>query len=432
VRFSPAPGLPIDRDLRPRAVPVPVLALAVLAGAALLFLGTRDPFWSGDYMDEAWPAYLGLTRGGLDGMLLHVPTYAGFVVGIGGPATLAVSHLLGGIDAAGRGVAAVYRLTAVPGVAVLGGLAYVLGARVRAAGAPRMVWALVVALAAGPLAYLALVYGHPEDVLAAPLCVVGVLCAREGRPVTAGLALAVAIACKQWAVLAVLPAMLAADRGALRVGVVAGVGAAAALGPLMLLAPAGHAAPLVSSGALFHPHQIWWPLGVPADPAFVAAGHGERMAPAWLMPITHPLIVLLAFPLSALWWLRGGRSARRRDDALALLGLLFLERCALDPWNLVYYHLPLLLALLAWEVRRGEGLPVLSLGVTCAAWLSFVTYSAHGGNGPFLVYFAWVLPLAVRLAWVLYGPQAARRPAWALGGYPYRRGTAGVADSALP
>jgi hypothetical protein len=134
------------------------------------------------------------------------------------------------------------------------------------------------------------------------------------------------------------------------------------------------------------------------------------MAPAWLMPLTHPLIVLLAFPLSALWWLRGGRGARHRDDALALLALLFLERCALDPWNLVYYHLPLVLALLAWEVRRdGRALPVLSLGVTLAAWLSFVTYAAHGGNGPFLAYFAWVLPLAGRLGWVLYAASAERQ-----------------------
>ena len=116
----------------------------------------------------------------------------------------------------------------------------------------------------------------------------------------------------------------------------------------------------------------------------------------------------LAVPLATLWWVRGGRAARRRDDAFALLALLFLERCALDPWDLAYYHLPLVLALLAWEVHRGRALPVLALGVTAATWLSFVTYDTHTGNGPFLLYFAWTIPLAGGLAWALYrGPRLA-------------------------
>jgi hypothetical protein len=263
------------------------------------------------------------------------------------------------------------------------------------------------------MAFQALHFGHPEDVLAAPLCVLGVLAARRERPVVAGVVLALAIACKQWAVLAVLPAMLAAPgaRAALSIGAIAGAGAAAVLVPIMLLTPTGHAgSALVTSGALFHPHQVWWPFGVPATPEFIADGHGTTMAPAWLMPITHPLIVALAFPLSALWWVRGGRGERRRDDAFALLALLFLERCALDPWNLVYYHLPLVLALLAWEVHRGRDLPVLALGVTVAAWLSFVSYDERTGSGPFLLYFAWVLPLAGALVWGLYG-RPFRRPA---------------------
>jgi hypothetical protein len=394
---------------RSLAAHAPVVVLAAVASAAVLVLGSRDPFWSGDFVDEAWPAYVALTHGGLPDFLARVPTYAGFVGFVGAPAALLMEHTVGGVDRTAEGVAPVFRLTALPGVVVLAVLAAWLGARARAAGAARHVWVLVVLLAAGPLAYQALLYGHPEDVLAAPLCVAGVLLARDGRPVAAGLALAVAIGCKQWAVLAVLPAMLAADGRALRIGMIAGAGAAALLAPFLLFAPAGHAAPLVSSGALFHPHQIWWPFGVPADAAYIAGGHGERMAPGWLTPLSHPLIVALAVPLGAAWWWRAGRGARDRDGAFALLALLFLERCALDPWNLVYYHLPLVLALLAWEVRVRGGLPVLSLVVTAGAWLSFVTYDAHGGNGPFLAYFAWVLPLAVVLCRALYGASAARQ-----------------------
>jgi hypothetical protein len=391
-----------------RRPPASVVALALLAGAALLVLGSRDPYWNGDWVPEAWPAYQALAGGSFSAMLVHAPAYTGFIALVGAPATMLVQHTVGGVAGSEDGLSLLFRLTAVPSVAALVLLGSLLGARVRTAGFPRYAWVLVVLLAAGgPLAYQALLYGHPEDVLAAPLCVLGVMAARQGRLWTAGLLLAAAIASKQWAVLAVLPAMLAAPRGGgWRIGAVAVGGAGLVLALLMLLTPhvvagAGGGA-LVTSGALFHPHQLWWPLGVPADAAFVAGGHGTTMAPAWLMPIPHPLIVALALPLSVLWWVRAGGAARRRDDAFALLALLFLERCALDPWNLVYYHLPLVLALLAWEVHRGRGLPVLALGVTAAAWLSFVTYDARSGAGPFLAYFAWVLPLAGVLVRTLF------------------------------
>lgn len=400
------------RPSRPASL-APVVALALIAGAALLVLGSRDPYWNGDWFIEAWPRYQALVTGGFGDFLTHAPTYSGFLTLVGAPATLLVEHTVGGVAGPGPSLALVFRLTAVPGVVALVLLAVVLGARARVHGSSRFGWMLVVALAAGgPLAYQALLFGHPEDVLAAPLCVLGVLAARQGRPIAAGLVLALAIVAKQWAVLAVLPAMLAAPGGLRdmwRIGALAGAGAAAVLVPIMLLTPLGHGgSALVTSGALFHPHQVWWPFGVPADPAFIAAGHGNTEAPAWLMPITHPLIVLLAFPLSALWWARSGRGSRRRDDAFALLALLFLERCALDPWNLVYYHLPLVLALLAWEVQRGRDLPVLSLGVTVAAWLSFVSCDAHTGAGPFLAYFVWVLPLAGVLVWSLYRRERGR------------------------
>jgi hypothetical protein len=385
-----------------------VIGVALLFAAVVLALGTQDPFWNGDFLDEAWPAYIALAEGDVGAFVRRGPAYAGFLTVVGVPVVELVHHTIGGVDAIGRSVRPVYLLTAVPGIVVLAALGALLGARVRAAQPGSRAWLLVVVLAAGsPIAYQALLFGHPEDVLAASLCLFGVIAARRGRPGTAGLLLALAIVCKQWAVLAVLPAMLAADSRALRIGAIAGVGAAVTLLPLLLLAPASHG-PLITSGPLFHPHQVWWPFGVPADAAFAAAGHGERMGPAWLMPLTHPLIVLLALPLSALWWQRAGRGARNRDDAFALLALLFLERCALDPWNLAYYQLPLVLSLLAWEVHRRRGLPVLALAVTAATWLSFVTYSERGGHGPYVAYLAWALPLAGWLAWTLYRPRSAR------------------------
>ena len=44
----------------------------------------------------------------------------------------------------------------------------------------------------------------------------------------------------------------------------------------------------------------------------------------------------------------------------------------LDPWDLGYYHLPLVLALVAWETEKRRP-PVIALAVTGAIWLTFRT-----------------------------------------------------------
>ena len=162
-----------------------------------------------------------------------------------------------------------------------------------------------------------------------------------------------AVVAKQWAVLAILPAAMAAPRGGWRIA------AAGAIGTGLLRRPPAqprgarvHAA-ITNTGALFHPHQLFWPFGVPATPEFTAAGHGTRMGPGWLMPLTRPLIVAAGAAVAAAWWLRSGPD-RNRDDVLGVLALVFLLRCMLDPWDLIYYHLPLVVSLAAWEARRGR------------------------------------------------------------------------------
>jgi hypothetical protein len=236
--------------------------------------------------------------------------------------------------------------------------------------------------------------------------VAAVLAALRGRTTAAAVLLAVGIVSKQWAVLAVLPAMLAAPRHQLRMGAAAHAAAAAVLVPLALLAPhAQHA--LVSTSQLFHPQQLFWPFGVPAPAGANLPRNATLVAPAWVSAVSHPLIVGLALPLAMLFRRRGAR----REDALALLALLFLARCALDPWNIHYYHLPLVLAILAWEVERGRSLPVLSLVTLALAWLSFFLPGSHYSDGLFFLYVAWVLPLAGLLLWA---PLLSKRP-WLAG-----------------
>jgi hypothetical protein len=370
------------------------LPFALGCAALLLLLGSRQVFW-GDYFVEAWPAYFGLRVDGLDKFLTLMPAYSGFVSLIGAPVALL-----------GAGMDWTFRLNALPGLLVLAGLATSLHARERA----HML--LAVALVAGsPAAYLALDAGHPEDVLAGAAAVAGVLAAVRTRATLSAVLLTIAILAKQTAVLALLPAALALPKPKLRVLIAPAAAALLVYGGLVLARPnglsdvAGNVG--AGAGAFFHPWQVWWPLGVPSSPQWAAAGHGDITSPAWLAPIPHPLIVALALPLGAAWWWRAGRD-RPREDALALFALLALERCMLDPWNLGYYHLPLVLALAAWETERRRP-PVIALAVTAAVWLTFQTFEVRTGLAPMFMYLAWTLPLGALLVRELYAKPARAR-----------------------
>ncbi len=364
----------------------PRLATALLCAGVVLWLGSRHVFW-GDYFIESWPAYFGLRNHGAHELLRLAPAYAGFVTLIGAPLSLL-----------GAGMDTTFRLDALPGMLVLCGFATSLHVRERSHAL------LAIALAAGsPVAFLALDAGHPEDVLAAGAAAAGVLAAVRGRATASAVLLAVAIVAKQTAVLALLPAAVALPRPKLRVLAIPVAAAAVVYGGLHFLRPAG-AHTGVAAGFFFHPWQVWWPLGVPSTPAWEAAGHGAITSPTWLAPIPHPLIVALTLPLTALWWWRAGRD-RPREDALALFALLALERCMLDPWDLGYYHLPLVLALVAWETEKRRP-PVIALAVTAAVWLTFRTFEQRTGLAPMLMYLSWALPLAAMLARTLFARPA--------------------------
>jgi hypothetical protein len=368
---------------------------ALVLGAAVLLAGSRNVFWSGDFAIEAFPAYKLLMAGDVHGYLRHLPGYSGFALVVGAPAAL-LTGLLGGEETTAL------RLCAIPGLVALAWLAVTLAQEAR----DRKGWPLVLALtAAGPLVLRAVVAGHPEEILASAMAVGAVLLARGNRPTASALLLIAAVAAKQWAILAVGPALLAAPTGHRRLALIAGAGIFAVVAGQLLFQPVARGS-FTSTGDQFHQQQIWWPFGVDAPAAFTAAGHGVKTSPAWLRPITHPLIVALALPLSLAWWRRPGRDA---GDALALLALLLLARCALDPWNLAYYHLPLATALIAWEVCRGRSFPLLGLAVSGAVWLNFVTYASKTSNGPFFLYLAWTLPLAAYLARELYTSRAPLR-----------------------
>jgi hypothetical protein len=388
-------------------------ALLALAGSATLaWLGLYGFAWN-DYDNEARPAVEALVHGHLTQFLRLAPAYGGSLV-VRAPFALIP-------NAWGGGELAVYRAIALPCLLAAALLGVWLVSRMRRERRPVLARALALALCvANPITLRALEVGHPEELLGACLCVAAVLLASEDRALWAGLALGLAIANKEWALLAVGPVALAlTSRRRAPCLAVAAAAAAAALAPLALIGSGGFvAATRASANAaspVFQPWQVWWFLGhhgALVHGGFGAAKPGYRSGPVWTAAWTHPLILAVGLALSVAAWLRvrsAGRASARQ--ALLALALIMLVRCLLDTWDTEYYLLPFVLALLAWEVCGPlSRLPILALTCTALAWLSFQWLPEHASPdlqaGAFL---AWTLPLAVMLARQLFAAHGAHR-----------------------
>jgi hypothetical protein len=129
------------------------------------------------------------------------------------------------------------------------------------------------------------------------------------------------------------------------------------------------------------------------------------------LSLTNALIVALVLALSAAWWFSPRRTP---DDALALLALLFLVRCVVDPVDNASHHVPFLLSLLAWEGLVRRRLPLVSI------LTSATIYFAIGND----FYLAAILPVATWLALTLYLPRrtVARSPLASSGPFPATAG----------
>ena len=374
---------------------------AGLAGVLLMsWLGLKGFAWS-DYDAEASGAFRALGVGDVAGFLQQVPGYGGSLV--------MRAPFAGATAALGGGELAVFRAVSIPCLVAVALLGLVLARRMAQRGRSTGARALVLGLCVvNPITIRALEMGHPEELLSGALAIGALLAAIDRRTALAAVLLGLAIASKSWAVLAIGPVLLALPdhrRRLLALGL-AGAVTAVVLAPIVL---AGAHSALVggaaTTGQIFHPWHIFWMLGDNASGLLGYGGvplrPGYRAAPEWLMPLTHPLIVALAVPLS-LGWARVHRAAPRLggEQLLLLLALLLLLRCVLDPWNAVYYELPFLLALLAWEALcRPERPPVLALAASLATWVSFEI--APGTLSPdmqSIVFLAWSLPLVAWLA----------------------------------
>lgn len=365
-----------------------VVVLAVAAAAFVVWEGR-----SADYGTEAGPAIAAIVAGHLhQGFAVHF--YMGtFAILLRVPFAWAATQL-------GAGVENVYRAGVVPCVAA----ALVVGLALARRRGERLLVVPILAVLSPP-ALDAVRLGHPEQTLCAALAVGAVLLALAGRGTEAGLAIGLALATKQDAVIAVVPVLLACPRAQRKRLAAVGVLTAAVLYGL-LLAIAPHTL-LGTTTTLAHYRHA---ANARAEELWFAVSHPVRIRVAGFPTLTvhrvSPLFgrisrvvtVLAGVPLGYLAWRRRSAPAA----ALALLALLGLLRCAIDPGNFDYFHAPFFLALLAWEVRAARlvrGLPVASLVAAFFLWLTFGFLSPRGYD-PWLVfalYMSWAAATAAYL-----------------------------------
>ena len=383
---------------------LPAIAFAFAAILILAAMGLGDWFWN-DYETEAQPAFDALVSGHLVHFLQLVPSYGGSLV-MRAPFVL-LPKLWGG------GELSMYRAAAAPCLAASAILAVWLVARMRTLG--RSVTARVgvlVLIVANPMTLTALQSGHPEDLLGGVLCVAAVLLALNDRPLWAGVMLGLAIANQEWAVVATGPVLIALRDRRPRALLAAGTTTAVILVPLLAagrFASQVTGAASVGSSSIFTPWQLFWFLG----PRRHVIPHGQpwnnRLDPAWLAHLAHPMIVAVALPLTLIClWLRRRRSRGSAGrDALLLLSLLLLLRFALDPWDNIYYALPFLIAIAAWEGLTAERPPVAAGLATLSAWFVYQwAVPSHGwsSDAQGLLFLVLVLPALAAISMTLFAP----------------------------
>jgi glycosyl transferase family 87 len=397
-------------------------ALAGVAAVSVLLAYANSS--AGDYPSDAGPTIRALLDGHVGRAFAIQPLMGSFSVLVRLPfAALA--------DLTGGGGLAAYRLGCIPCLIALGLAGLELGRAMGSRGAGRGACAAAAVIClVNPLTWEALRLGHPEELLGAAFVVVAALYAAEGRSLAAGLLLGLALATKQWAALAVLPVLAVAPARKLKLGAAA-VAMVAVLTLPVVLADAGgfyDANRQASwSGERVHPFNAVWPLAPSEDRVISVAGKTEivtvRVIPPWLAHLLHPAIVALAIPLTAAALLI--RRRFRVEDVFALLALLFLLRCLLDPVDNAYYHVPFVLSLAFWEGLAWRRAPLLAMLASLAIY--FAIYKAHMFHALELrnaVYLLATVPFGLSLFTAIYSrsddaAQARRRdlrPAAVTGG----------------
>jgi glycosyl transferase family 87 len=366
----------------------------LLIGALCAWMASRATKL-GDWDVDAGPAIEALAAG-------HVVEYLQWPSLVGPFASLAQAPFVA--LSGGSGVAA-YQWAVFPCLFGAGLVGLYLGRIAARRGASPLTQVLLPLLfLVNPITFEALKTGHPEEILTAALAIAAIASAGEGHSRRTALLLGLAIASKQWAVIAILPALMVLPSQRIKVGLAAVAVAAALCVPSVVASPSSFLdVQRAASGtpAAATPWSAWYPLA--SEKTEVYSAGGERLeaqvvdAPSLATSFSHSLIVLLALALPlALGWRRGLPLAP--SDAFALLALIGLLRCALDPADNLYYHAPLLLAILGWDAFSSRGLPLRSFvgfGIALLFWQAWHNLSDPIAFNAFYLGFASVLGIAL-------------------------------------
>jgi hypothetical protein len=354
---------------------------------------------TGDYYLDAATAIHPLLRGDLSAYFAAHPLVGPFALLVQTP-----------FAAIGSSRLAEFQWATIPCLLAIAGLGLYLAELARRRGAGRAAQILLPLLClVNPLTFEAIQLGHPEEILTAALAVGAVAVASQGHGVRAGILLGLAIASKQWAVMALFPTLMALPSRQLRTAALAVVIPAALMLPDMIASPDSFFLTQTSAASGGRIGSIWsgWYAATPEVALHLngtgLTAHVHRL-PAWLAPLTHPLVALLAFALPLAIWLRSGRFRLSGAEAMALLALLSLLRCVLDPHDNLYYHVPLLFALFGWDAFAAERLPLRGIAGSAIALLLW-NWSEHLGDpaafnaGYLAIIVVAAIAIASRLPW---------------------------------
>lgn len=345
-----------------RCAPIALMTLA--AGLLAFHVDSR-----GDWLEDSWPSVHALAGG-------HVSAYLSAPAMMGPFATMVEAPF---VWIAGASRAQAFGWGALPGILAVAYLGLYLAEIAGRRGASRTGQTVLALLClVNPLTIAALEGGHPEELLTGALAVAAIAAAGEDRPVLTAVLLGLALVSKQWAVLAIPPVLMALPGRRLRVlGGAVGLAALLAL-PGLIASPSaflGVQESAASTGRVVTPFSIWYPLAQSGAVTYQVGGEQlaavVHRAPAAAGALSHPLILLgaIAVPLALVW--RRRRLGLSAADAMALFALLIVTRCAFDPVDNLYYHAPLLLALLGWDAFATEGLPFRGLFGSALALLAW-------------------------------------------------------------
>jgi hypothetical protein len=303
-----------------------------------------------------------------------------------------------------------YRLGSFACIAALGLIGVVVGVIAVRRGDPWWHGGVLVAvlLFAGPINH-SLLGGHPEESWVTALVIGATLAAAFDRNWLAIVLLGLAIGSKPWAVIAIGPVAIASSDW-LRVGALGVL-----LGVLLVLPM-----PIANTSAFrdaakganvideHHLYSIWWPIARTEATSPSGRKIIVRRLPHWIDRGTRPAVPVIALFLS---WLVARRRRPTLDTVLALLALVFLLRCLLDPGDIQYYHVPFMAALGSWEVLARRRPPVLALLVGILLSNRFIGQLAPDNGLINLVYLLWSVPLVAYLAFALRRPTLDRHVA---------------------